>query len=109
MEEIEAIVTELEKENNKRAAADPLVQKSLEIVEEFIKSHRVLCYGGTAINNLLPPKSRFYDPIYDVPDYDMFSRTPQEHAMYLANKLRDAGVKSQARHSFGNLQGICRL
>jgi len=94
MEEIEAIVTELEKENNKRAAADPLVKKSLEIVEEFVRSHRVLCYGGTAINNLLPKESRFYDPIYDIPDYDMFTLTPQEHAMRLANQLRDAGIKT---------------
>jgi hypothetical protein len=94
MEEIEAIAEELERENDKRAASDPLVKNALQIVEEFLKTHPVLCYGGTAINNLLPPKERFYDPVYDIPDYDFFSRTPQEHAMVLSNKLRDAGVKN---------------
>lgn len=94
MEAIEALAAELERENDKRAAADPLVQMSLRVVKEFLTTHPVLCYGGTAINNLLPPEARFYDPEYDIPDYDFFSRTPQEHSMILANKLRDAGIKN---------------
>lgn len=53
-----------------------------------------MCYGGTAINNLLPPEDRFYNPETTVPDYDFYSKTPQEHAMLLANLLSDAGVTS---------------
>jgi hypothetical protein len=30
----------------------------------------------------------------DIPDYDFYSKTPQEHAMILANKLADAGIDS---------------
>lgn len=75
-------------------AADPLVQSALKVVEEFLKTHPVLCYGGTAINNLLPPEDRFYNPEVEVPDYDFFSRTPQEHAMFLANKLKEIGIKN---------------
>lgn len=94
MDELEAVVTQLEEENNRRAASDPLVKTALSIVETFVKEHRVLCYGGTAINNLLPKEDQFYDPAVDIPDYDFFSETPQEHAMRLANKLHDAGIKN---------------
>jgi hypothetical protein len=50
-----------------------------------------MCYGGTAINNLLPEKERFYDPEYDVPDYDFYSETPQLHAMRLADEFDALG------------------
>jgi hypothetical protein len=51
-----------------------------------------MCYGGTAINNLLPPEDRYYDPETTVPDYDFYSKNPQEDAMKLANQLSAAGV-----------------
>ena len=60
MEQLTEIVDRLQEENEKRAAEDPGIKKSVEIVEEFLKSNKVLCYGGTAINNLLPEKERFY-------------------------------------------------
>ena len=94
MEELEKIVEQLELENDKRAASDPLTKTALSIVEEFLQTHKVMCYGGTAIHNLLPKEDRFYDPTTDVPDYDFFSETPQEHAMILANKLAVAGIKN---------------
>ena len=76
-----------------RAAEDPSVTKSTKIVEDFLKTHRVLCYGGTAINNLLPEKERFYGPT-ETPDYDFFTETPQEHGMYLSDKMAAAGIES---------------
>lgn len=79
-------------ENDKKAASNPITKQSLEIVHQFLKDHPVMCYGGTAINNLLPPEDRFYNPETTVPDYDFYSKTPQEHAMILANKLSAAGV-----------------
>lgn len=94
MEELERIVEQLELQNDKRAASDPLTKTALSIVEEFLKNHRVMCYGGTAINNLLPPEDRFYNPETDVPDYDFFSQTPQEHSVIIANKLVAAGVRN---------------
>ena len=94
MEDIERIVDQLQSENDRKAAADPLVKASLEIVEAFLKEHPVLCYGGTAINNLLPKEDRFYDPTIEIPDYDFFSKTPQRHAMILANQLEQRGIKN---------------
>lgn len=94
MEEVVKIAEELEEENNRRMAQDPLIKASLGEVEKFLKTHPVLCYGGTAINNLLPPEDRFYNPEVEIPDYDFFSRTPQEHAMFLANRLKEIGIKN---------------
>lgn len=94
MDDLEALVETIQTENDKRAAADPVVRTALEAVEEFLKLHPVLCYGGTAINNLLPKEDRFYNPETDIPDYDFFSKTPQEHAMMLANRLSEKGIKN---------------
>jgi hypothetical protein len=93
MADLEPIIEKLQLENDKAAAANPIVKKSLAIVKEFLQTHPVMCYGGTAINNLLPEEDRFYDPLTTVPDYDFYSKTPQEHAMILANKLTEAGVE----------------
>jgi hypothetical protein len=94
MEDLEKIVEELELESDKRTASDPLIHKSLEVVAEFLRNHPVMCYGGTAINNMLAPEDRFYDPETTVPDYDFYSRTPQEHSMILANQLAAIGIQS---------------
>lgn len=96
MSDLEAIKEVVDRQTEVLAlndAADPAVKKSTTIVEEFLKAHRVLCYGGTAINNLLPQKDRFYGPT-DVPDYDFFSETPQEHSVIIANKLSAAGIEN---------------
>jgi hypothetical protein len=94
MEELESLIDVIQTENDKRAAADPAVRLALQAVEEFLKLHPVMCYGGTAINNLLPKADRFYNPETDIPDYDFFSKTPQEHAMMLANRLQETGIKN---------------
>lgn len=94
MDELETLIETIQTENDKRAAADPMVRRALETVEEFLKLHPVMCYGGTAINNLLPKDERFYKPETDIPDYDFFSKTPQEHAMMLANRLHERGIKT---------------
>lgn len=92
MEDIAKIVKDLETENNRVAAKDPGTITSLAVVKNFLKTHRVLCYGGTAINNLLPKEDQFYNPEEDVPDYDFFSKTPQAHSVIIANKLRAEGI-----------------
>ena len=86
------MVKDLETENNRVAAKDPGTVTSLAVVKKFLKDNRVLCYGGTAINNLLPKKDQFYNPEEDVPDYDFFSKTPQAHSVTIANQLRKEGI-----------------
>jgi hypothetical protein len=96
MSELKSVITVANEQAEmlaKRDAELPSVTASTRIVEAFLKSHRVLCYGGTAINNLLPKEEQFYGPD-ETPDYDFFSETPQEHGMELANQLSVAGIES---------------
>ena len=96
MSELESIKAVAEHQIDMLASRDahlPSVTAGNRIVEQFLKSKRVMCYGGTAINNLLPKEDRFYGP-EEAPDYDFFSETPQEHGMELANQLSDAGIDS---------------
>jgi hypothetical protein len=91
MEQIREAADLAEERLVKEAANNPEIRDMTRIVESFLKSHRVMCYGGTAINNLLPEKDQFYDKTTDIPDYDFFSETPQLHAMKLADQYYAAG------------------
>jgi|APGre2960657373_1045057.scaffolds.fasta_scaffold17317_2 hypothetical protein len=92
MDEIEEAAKLAQSLIDKRAVENPITVRTLDIVYNFMKQHRVLGYGGTALNNLLPKSKQFYDPKVDVPDYDFYSETPQEHAKMIADKLAKAGV-----------------
>jgi hypothetical protein len=94
MEAIEQAAEIAQSEIDKQAASDPAIRKVMTIVEKFIQTHRTMCYGGTAINNLLPKEDQFYDFSVDIPDYDFYSETPQIHAAKLADRIAGAGFKS---------------
>jgi hypothetical protein len=94
MESIEQAAKVAQELLDKEAATDPATRTALSIVKEFIQTNKVLCYGGTAINNLLPKEDQFYDPTKDVPDYDFFSETPQAHAVKIADRLASEGFES---------------
>jgi hypothetical protein len=53
-----------------------------------------MCYGGTAINNILPKNKQFYDPEVDIPDYDFFSTNPQKLCIKLSKQLKKAGLEN---------------
>lgn len=92
MEEIEQAAREAQVIIDKTNASNADVKKMMGIVKNFMKHHRVLGYGGTAINNLLPKSKQFYDPELDIPDYDFYSETPQDHAKIVADSLVKAGL-----------------
>ena len=48
------------------------IKTILNIVENFIKDKSLICYGGTAINNILPIEDQFYNKNTQIPDYDFF-------------------------------------
>jgi hypothetical protein len=91
---IERVAQLAQDQIDRELAKNPILRNALLIVERFIKTNRVMCYGGTAINNLLPLEDRFYDPTKDIPDYDFFSANPHEHAIELADKLTNEGFSS---------------
>jgi hypothetical protein len=76
----------------------------ISIVEQFIIVKKRICYGGTAINNLLPVEEQFYDRDIEIPDYDFFSDTALEDAKELADIYYKEGykeVEAKAGQHFG--------
>jgi hypothetical protein len=67
------------------------VQKIIDVVEDFIKRKKLICYGGTAINNILPEEDRFYNKEIEVPDYDFFSQNALSDAKELADIYYEKG------------------
>jgi hypothetical protein len=87
---------------DKRELASFKMQNIIKIAEDFIKNNDVICYGGTAINNILPKNAQFYDRTVDMADYDFFTTDGLKCAKDLAdiffkNGYRDIEAKS-AQH-----------
>jgi hypothetical protein len=57
----------------------------LKIVEDFLFRKKLVCYGGTAINNILPKYDQFYDRDLEIPDYDFYSPNALDDAKELAD------------------------
>ena len=64
---------------------NPEVKYIINIVEEFIIKKKCICYGGTAINNILPVSQQFYNKSIELPDYDFYSTKALDHAKELAD------------------------
>jgi len=78
-------VDKIEQKMGANLINNPEVKSIIAIVEKFlIKTGRV-CYGGTAINNILPEDEQFYDKSVELPDYDFFSQDPLNDAKKLAD------------------------
>ena len=69
------------------------IQAILKIVEKFIIQKKLICYGGTAINNILPKFAQFYNRDKEVPDYDFFSANALSDAKELADIYYKAGYQ----------------
>jgi len=78
-------VDKAEEKLGKRIVNSGDVQKIIDIVEEFLKLKNLICYGGTAINNILPEEDQFYNKDIEIPDYDFFSHNALEDTKQLAD------------------------
>ncbi len=82
-----------EKITGQKIASSDEIVKMIEIVEEFLKNKKLLCYGGTAINNILPKHAQFYNKEFEIPDYDFYSYDALTHAKELADVYYAAGYE----------------
>lgn len=73
------------------AAHNPEIQFAIDIIANFLRKKGRVCYGGTAINAILPKPLRFYDPQKDLPDYDFFTPNPQKDIQEIVKDLQQAG------------------
>jgi len=90
-EELDKITKEAQKRVDFTLAHNPEMLKAINIVERFLRKERRVCYGGQAINSLLPKERKFYDTTYDVPDYDFFSPDIDGDTEKLVKELQDVG------------------
>jgi hypothetical protein len=78
-------VDQAEEKMGKRIANSEDIQKIINVVEDYLKTEDLICYGGTAINNILPEEDKFYNTDVEIPDYDFFSYDALEKAKKLAD------------------------
>jgi hypothetical protein len=82
-----------EKRKGKQTVSDPDVKKIIGILEDFLKKKKLICYGGTAINNILPLEDQFYDKNIEIPDYDFYSPNALDDAKELADIYYNSGFQ----------------
>lgn len=84
-------VDETEQLQGQKKVNNKEIQDMLTIVEDFIIKKKLVCYGGTAINNILPRYAQFYKRDIEIPDYDFFSANALEDAKELADTYYKKG------------------
>jgi len=90
---LRSAVDKIENIKGKTKLQNESIQNIIHIVEEFMKNHDCICYGGTAINNILPAHDQFYNKNVEFPDYDFYSPTAMEHAKQLTDIYYNAGFE----------------
>ena len=88
---LRAAVDLAEEKAGRKIAQSEEVKKIIDIVENFLRKKKLICYGGTAINNILPVGDQFYNKDIEIPDYDFFSHSALNDAKELADIYADAG------------------
>lgn len=81
---------------------------SLTVVAEFIKRKKRVCYGGTAMNAILPEKKKFYNPDLDLPDYDFYTPDMEKDVEDLVADLKAAGF-NDVYHRVGMHEGTKKI
>jgi hypothetical protein len=69
----------------KKLVQTPEVTEIINIFECFLRKKKLIIYGGTAINNILPTEDQFYDKDIELPDYDVYSTQAIADARELAD------------------------
>ena len=92
------------KKRGERIAKNPVMKDIITVLEKFIRDKNLVCYGGTAINNILPPTDQFYNRDLEIPDYDFFSPNAMNDAKALADIYFNQGfsdVEAKAGVHYG--------
>jgi len=91
LEILREAVDKAEERTGKRVAQSEDVKDIIKIVENFLRKKKLVCYGGTAINNILPINDQFYNKDLEIPDYDFYSSNALKDAKELADVYAAAG------------------
>lgn len=100
---LRAAVDKAEERQGRKTANSPEIKRIIGIVENFLRKKQLICYGGTAINNILPKQDQFYNTDIEIPDYDFYSLNALNDAkelvdIYVANGFQEVEGKSGQHH-----------
>jgi len=84
-------VDKAEEKIGKATVNSPDIKRMISIVEDFIRNKKLMVYGGTAVNNILPKQYQFYNKDIELSDYDFFSTDALGDAKELADIYLKAG------------------
>jgi len=112
-EECQMLILQNAVKENERFVGEKFIQtedikKIIDILEFFLIKKKLICYGGTAINNILPKNLQFYNREVEVPDYDFYSTNAIGDAKELADIYYLEGYKDVEAKS-GVHQGTFKL
>jgi hypothetical protein len=96
-------VDKAEARQGRKTANSPEIKRIINIVENFLRKKQLICYGGTAINNILPKQDQFYNTDVEIPDYDFYSSNALNDAkelvdIYIENGFQEVEAKSGQHH-----------
>jgi hypothetical protein len=100
---LRAAVDKAEERQGRKVANSPEIKRIIGIVENFLRKKQLICYGGTAINNILPKQDQFYNKDVEIPDYDFYSSNALNDAkelvdLYVSNGFQEVEGKSGQHH-----------
>jgi hypothetical protein len=101
---LRSVIDENDKNKGKRLLENDDVKRIIKVVEKFLRDKSLICYGGTAINNILPKSAQFYNSVSEIPDYDFYSLNAMDDAIELANIYYKSGftnVEAKSGVHFG--------
>jgi hypothetical protein len=90
----------------------PEVQEMISTVETFLKRKDLICYGGVAIDALLPDEDKIYNKNVEMSDYDCYSPNALDDAKELADIFSNQGyteVEAKAGVHHGTFKVYCNF
>ena len=96
-------IDKAEEIQGRKSANSSEVKRIIGIVENFLRKKSLICYGGTAINNILPKQDQFYNTDIEIPDYDFYSSNALNDAkelvdIYIKDGSQEVEAKSGQHH-----------
>lgn len=107
-DDLKKVVEEAQKRIDYTVAHNDDVKKAIEVVERFLRKRKRVCYGGQAINSLLPQEHKFYNSEFTVPDYDFFSPTVSSDVDELIDMLQGEGF-TEVNKKVGMHEGTMKV
>lgn len=90
---LRAVVDKEIKLEGKFMVNNPEIKRMIQLLEDWLKKRKNICYGGTALNAVLPKKAQFYNRDFEIPDYDFFSPFAMKDAIELSKLYYKHGFK----------------